>query len=204
MCFTCKGQKQRTELSVSELWSRKEKERTAVWVRPQLKPTSRDMTDVYSRGWWWHIQYGRDGKLTPTSSLSCLCRNSKKESDLEAALARLRDLEALLNSKDASLNTALGEKRALEVEVKDLKAQLAKVWTLLLNLKSCMVIDGRKNAFHGQEQMETHSENMEKCILLTHRGNANVYIHVRIVSACRGCLPLWQKTFCHYLHLVSH
>lgn len=56
-------------------------------------------------------------------------RNSKKESDLEAALARLRDLEALLNSKDASLTTALGEKRALEAEVKDLKAQLAKVKT---------------------------------------------------------------------------
>lgn len=59
----------------------------------------------------------------------CVHRNSKKESDLEAALARLRDLEALLNSKDASLTTALGEKRALEAEVKDLKAQLAKVGT---------------------------------------------------------------------------
>ena len=65
------------------------------------------------------------------SSVSCLHRNSKKESDLEAALARLRDLEALLNSKDASLTTALGEKRALEAEVKDLKAQLAKVKTVL-------------------------------------------------------------------------
>lgn len=40
---------------------------------------------------------------------------------------RLRDLEALLNSKEASLSTALGEKRNLEAEVKDLKAQLAKV-----------------------------------------------------------------------------
>lgn len=54
-------------------------------------------------------------------------RNTKKESDLEAALVRLRDLEALLNSKDAALSTALGEKRTLEAEVKDLKAQLAKV-----------------------------------------------------------------------------
>ncbi|KAL0171835.1 hypothetical protein M9458_032146, partial [Cirrhinus mrigala] len=52
--------------------------------------------------------------------------NSKKEADLESALARLKDLEALLNSKDASLSTALGEKRSLEVEVRDLKAQLAK------------------------------------------------------------------------------
>lgn len=57
------------------------------------------------------------------------CRNSKKEADLESALARLKDLEALLNSKDASLSTALGEKRSLEVEVRDLKAQLAKVMT---------------------------------------------------------------------------
>ena len=64
-----------------------------------------------------------------TLSVSCLCRNTKKESDLEAALVRLRDLEALLNSKDASLSTAMGEKRALEAEVKDLKAQLAKVKT---------------------------------------------------------------------------
>lgn len=57
----------------------------------------------------------------------CLCRNTKKESDLVAALQRLKDLEALLNSKDASLTTALGEKRGLEVENRDLKAQVAKV-----------------------------------------------------------------------------
>lgn len=46
---------------------------------------------------------------------------------MAAALLRLKDLEALLNSKDASLTTALGEKRNLEVEVRDLKAQVAKV-----------------------------------------------------------------------------
>lgn len=65
--------------------------------------------------------------LQTTSCHPYLHRNTKKESDLEAALVRLRDLEALLNSKDAALNTALGEKRTLEAEVKDLKAQLAKV-----------------------------------------------------------------------------
>lgn len=58
-----------------------------------------------------------------------LYRNAKKESDLEAALGKLRDLEALLNTKDASLSTALGEKRILDAEVKDLKAHLAKVRT---------------------------------------------------------------------------
>lgn len=54
-------------------------------------------------------------------------RNTKKESDLAGALQRLKDLEALLNSKDASLTTALGEKRNLEVENRDLKTQVAKV-----------------------------------------------------------------------------
>ncbi|XP_047216293.1 lamin-A-like [Girardinichthys multiradiatus] len=54
-------------------------------------------------------------------------RNTKKESDLEAAMLRLRDLEAMLNSKDAAYTTALGEKRNLEAEVKDLKGQLAKL-----------------------------------------------------------------------------
>lgn len=46
---------------------------------------------------------------------------------MAAALLRLKDLEALLNSKDASLTTALGEKRNLEAENRDLKAQVAKV-----------------------------------------------------------------------------
>lgn len=61
------------------------------------------------------------------SNFLCLYRNTKKESDLSAAQQRLKDLEALLNSKDASLTTALGEKRNLDVENRDLKAQVAKV-----------------------------------------------------------------------------
>lgn len=68
------------------------------------------------------------------SCLTCVYRNSKKEADLESALARLKDLEALLNSKDAALSTALGEKRSLETEVRDLKAQLAKVEMLHASL----------------------------------------------------------------------
>lgn len=85
-------------------------------------------------------------------SVSCCYRNSKKESDLEAALVRLRDLEALLNSKDASLSTAMGEKRALEAEVKDLKAQLAKV----KKKKHLKVVIGRKGTCCSEE-IETRS-----------------------------------------------
>lgn len=44
-----------------------------------------------------------------------------------AAQARLKDLEALLNSKEAALSTALSEKRTLESELHDLRGQVAKV-----------------------------------------------------------------------------
>lgn len=77
-------------------------------------------------------EISRPRKCTSQLYLSSHCRNIKKESDLEAALARLRDLEALFNSKDASLKTSLGEKQALQSEVNDLKAQLAKVKNLSL------------------------------------------------------------------------
>ncbi|KAJ8398408.1 hypothetical protein AAFF_G00426630 [Aldrovandia affinis] len=62
-------------------------------------------------------------------------RNTKKEKELEGALPRLKDLEALLNSKDACLTTALGEKRNLEVELRDLKTQLAKLEGSLVDAK---------------------------------------------------------------------
>lgn len=44
-----------------------------------------------------------------------------------AAQARLKDLEALLNSKEAALSTALSEKRTLEGELHDLRGQVTKV-----------------------------------------------------------------------------
>ncbi|MEE6491650.1 hypothetical protein FKM82_016318, partial [Ascaphus truei] len=62
-------------------------------------------------------------------------RNTKKEADLLAAQARLKDLEALLNSKDAALTTALGERRNLEAELRDLKAQIAKLEASLADAK---------------------------------------------------------------------
>lgn len=119
--------------------------------------------------WWWHIQCDWGSKVNVCIfSVLCLCRNGKKESDLEAALVRLRDLEALLNSKEASLSTALGEKRNLEAEVKDLKAQLAKVW-LLFNW-----------TWRPAWLLMARRQNVEKCVLLIHCGTAN--IHVGIIS----------------------
>uniref|UniRef100_A0A4W5LSE2 Lamin A n=1 Tax=Hucho hucho TaxID=62062 RepID=A0A4W5LSE2_9TELE len=87
-------------------------------------------------------------------------RNGKKESDLEAALARLRDLEALLNSKDASLSTALGEKRSLDAEVRDLKAQLAKLETSLSDAKK-QLQDEMLRRVDAENRLQTIKEELQ-------------------------------------------
>lgn len=52
---------------------------------------------------------------------------AKKESDLSGAQIKLREYEAALNSKDAALATALGDKKSLEGDLEDLKDQIAQV-----------------------------------------------------------------------------
>ncbi|KAL0607709.1 Lamin-B1 [Plecturocebus cupreus] len=52
---------------------------------------------------------------------------AKKESDLNGAQIKLREYEAALNSKDAALATALGDKKSLEGDLEDLKDQIAQL-----------------------------------------------------------------------------
>uniref|UniRef100_A0AAY4DVB4 Lamin A/C n=1 Tax=Denticeps clupeoides TaxID=299321 RepID=A0AAY4DVB4_9TELE len=86
--------------------------------------------------------------------------NGKKESDLEAALARLKDLEALLNSKDAALSTALGEKRSLETEVRDLKAQLLKLESSLNDAKK-QLQDEMLRRVDAENRIQTLKEELD-------------------------------------------
>ncbi|XP_068189894.1 lamin-A-like isoform X2 [Antennarius striatus] len=87
-------------------------------------------------------------------------RNTKKESDLAAALLRLKDLEALLNSKDAALTTALGEKRSLEVENKDLKTQVAKLDTSLGDARK-QLQDEMLRRVDGENRIQTLKEELD-------------------------------------------
>uniref|UniRef100_A0A8C7KED8 Lamin B1 n=1 Tax=Oncorhynchus kisutch TaxID=8019 RepID=A0A8C7KED8_ONCKI len=52
---------------------------------------------------------------------------AKKESDAAGALARLRDMETQLNSKEAMLATTLSEKRALEASLADLQGTVQEL-----------------------------------------------------------------------------
>ncbi|XP_074023029.1 lamin-B1 [Numenius arquata] len=51
---------------------------------------------------------------------------AKKESDLNGAQVKLREYEAALNSKEAALATALGDKKSLEGEIQDLKDEIVQ------------------------------------------------------------------------------
>ncbi|XP_029108647.1 lamin-B1 isoform X1 [Scleropages formosus] len=52
---------------------------------------------------------------------------AKKDADLASCQARLKDLEAMLNSKEAALATALSEKKALEASLADAQEQLVEL-----------------------------------------------------------------------------
>lgn len=62
------------------------------------------------------------------SLLSSTVSYSKKDSEAASAQARLKDLEAQLNSKDALLATAVSEKRGLEVSLADQQEQIQEVF----------------------------------------------------------------------------
>ncbi|NWV57337.1 LAML3 protein, partial [Daphoenositta chrysoptera] len=82
-------------------------------------------------------------------------RNSKKESDLNLAQARLRDLDAQLNAKEADLATALNENRTLENELRELKDQV-----LSLNLS----LEDTKKHLHSEMLRRVDLENHMKTL----------------------------------------
>ncbi|XP_054128604.1 lamin-L(III)-like [Melozone crissalis] len=82
-------------------------------------------------------------------------RNSKKESDLNVAQARVRDLDAQLNAKEADLATALNENRTLENELRELKDQV-----LSLNLS----LEDTKKHLHSEMLRRVDLENHIKTL----------------------------------------
>ncbi|KAK2084424.1 hypothetical protein P7K49_037457 [Saguinus oedipus] len=97
---------------------------------------------------------------TPMADLGSLALNTKKEGDLLAAQARLKDLEALLNSKEAALSTALSEKRTLEGELHDLRGQVAKLEAALGEAKK-QLQDEMLRRVDAENRLQTLKEELD-------------------------------------------
>lgn len=66
--------------------------------------------------------------LAPPRSLALLTFSAKKrEGELTVAQGRVKDLESLFHRSEVELAAALSDKRGLESDVAELRAQLAKV-----------------------------------------------------------------------------
>ncbi|GAA6105455.1 lamin-B1 isoform X2 [Tachysurus ichikawai] len=74
------------------------------------------------------------GKLR-TEHDQLLQNYSKKDADLAGCQVRLKDLEALLNTKEGSLATAYSEKKGLEAILADLQAQIQELEAGLVSAK---------------------------------------------------------------------
>ncbi|XP_053195979.1 lamin-B1 [Scomber japonicus] len=80
---------------------------------------------------WLQIELGK----IKSEHEQLLQNYAKKDSEAGGAQARLKDLEAHLNSKDAMLATALSEKKGLEETLADLQEQLQELDTSLTQAK---------------------------------------------------------------------
>ncbi|CAF89686.1 unnamed protein product, partial [Tetraodon nigroviridis] len=84
----------------------------------------------------------------------------EEHKELRASLAELKDVEALLNSKDASLTTALGEKRSLEAENREQKAQIGKLEASLGDARK-QLQDEMLRRVDGENRIQTLKEELE-------------------------------------------
>uniref|UniRef100_A0A3B5MQ90 Uncharacterized protein n=1 Tax=Xiphophorus couchianus TaxID=32473 RepID=A0A3B5MQ90_9TELE len=89
----------------------------------ELADARRSLDDSSKERAWLQIELGK-----VKSDHEHLQQNyTKKDTEAAAALARLKDLEAQLNGKDAMLATTLSEKRGLENTLSEMQEQLQEV-----------------------------------------------------------------------------
>uniref|UniRef100_A0A3Q0RV46 Lamin B1 n=1 Tax=Amphilophus citrinellus TaxID=61819 RepID=A0A3Q0RV46_AMPCI len=89
----------------------------------ELADARRCLDDSSKERAWLQIELGNI-----TSQYEQLLQNyNKKDSEAAGSQARLKDMEAQLNTKEAMLATALSEKKALDVTLADLQEQLQEL-----------------------------------------------------------------------------
>lgn len=97
----------------------------------ELADARRCLDDSSKERAWLQIELGK----IKSDHEQLLQSYNKRDSEAAGAQARLKDLEAQLNSKDAMLATALSEKRGLEAMLADLNEQLQELDTSLAQAK---------------------------------------------------------------------
>ncbi|OPJ67995.1 lamin-B2 [Patagioenas fasciata monilis] len=108
----------------------------------------------------------------------------KKDADLSVAQGRIKDLEVLFHRSEAELNTVLNEKRNLEAEVADLRAQLAKaedahaVAKKQLEKETLMRVDLENRCQSLQEDLEFRKNVFEEEIRETRKRHEHRLIEV--------------------------
>ncbi|KAM3655056.1 lamin-B1 [Ammospiza maritima maritima] len=89
-----------------------------------------------------------------------LGRYAKKESDLSRAQVKLHELDAALNSKEASLATALGDKKSLEGKIKELKDEMKELDASLAAAKNQLIKETLQKV-ELQNRCQSLSEDLE-------------------------------------------
>ncbi|KAM6976090.1 lamin-B1 [Tautogolabrus adspersus] len=97
----------------------------------ELADARRSLDDSSKERAWLQIELGK----IRADHEQLLQNYGKKDSEAAGAQARLKDLEAQLNSKDAMLSTALCEKRSLEATLAEMQEQLQELDTGLVQAK---------------------------------------------------------------------
>lgn len=97
----------------------------------ELADARRCLDDSSKERAWLQIELGK----IKSEHEQLLQSYNKKDSEAAGAQARLRDLEAQLNSKEAMLATALSENRGLEATLAELREQLQELDTGLSQAK---------------------------------------------------------------------
>lgn len=99
---------------------------------------------------------------------------NKKDAEAAGAQARLKDVEAQLNSKEAMLATALSEKRALEATLAELQEQLQELETGLAQTKK-----------HLTDEMLVRVDLENRCQSLTEEMDFRKSMHEEEVKEAR-------------------
>ncbi|KAM9776926.1 lamin-A-like isoform 1-T1 [Syngnathus typhle] len=147
-----------------------------------LSPNSIRRLEAQNAGLRWHIPEVAVYGTEPANSVRLQLevkklkyqlnetkeRNTKKEYDLSRALQMVNDLEASVNSKDASLATASGKNRrlqrknqSLETENRDLTMQVAKLETSLEDAQN-QLQDEMPRRVDGEYRIQTLKKELEE------------------------------------------